>query len=62
MVPAVAARAVQLLQIKALQLHIDEATCLFDLIIWSDMEPLDLTRTNVNLRVPREVAIVFDKP
>ena len=31
-------------------------------MIWSDMEPSDLTRTNVNLRVPREVAIVFDKP
>jgi len=47
MVLAVAARAVQLLQIKALH--------------WSDMEPSDLTRTNVNLRVLREVAMIFDK-
>ena len=47
MVLAVAARAVQPLQIKALH--------------WSDMEPSDLTRTNVNLRVLREMAMIFDK-
>jgi len=62
MVPAVAARPVKLLQIKASQLHVNEVTCLLDLIIWSDVEPSDLMRTNVNLRVPHEVAMVFDKP
>ena len=37
--------ALQLLQTKALQLHIDEATCPLDLTyVWADMEPSDLTR------------------
>jgi hypothetical protein len=61
MVSAVAARAVQPLQIKASQLHVNQVTCLLDLSIWSDIEPSDLMRTNVNLRVPYEVAMVFDK-
>jgi len=37
-------------------------TCLLDLVIWPDLEPSDLTRTNVNLHVPGEVVMVFDKP
>jgi hypothetical protein len=30
-------------------------------MFWSDMESSDLMRTNVNLRVPLEVPVVFDK-
>jgi hypothetical protein len=59
----VAVRAVQLLQTKAPQIHIDEATCLFDLIntlgrTWS----LQPNQDKRYLRVLREVAMVFDKP
>ena len=45
-------------------LHIDEITYLLDLTnaFWSDMERLEITRTNANLCVPHEVAVVFDKP